>query len=836
MCHTRLEFPFGNVCVIPISMDELTVTMQTQTRKPQLPLRFNALTRNMLLLLPLFILANPVQATTYVQAKKVYLGGSAYFTDHDAAADSYAKEHCGAYGQSDCRGSYTSEYYNASLSNWWWTGTETYLITTLNPPNPPVVKGYAVNIGNFITFECPSGFTAYDLPHGAGLCSAPDQPDPPPPPPPPSDCNCSAGGSPPPPPVLGAPPADPPLESDAVPSANPSVGNPILPSTGVKEQVETDYSNASGTLSFVRTYRSNAKRWEHNYSSFAASLSAPTAYAQNGTGCYLAVSSSSHLPYCYPYASVGTTNDIGLRRAGGNMLYFSSGNSFKPRADINDRISPSLDAGGVQNGWTVVNGQTEAVESYDLNGLLLSSTGRNGRITTYTYSDTHTAPAIAPSAGLLLTVTDVFGHQLSFSYTSTGLMNTMADPAGGVYQYAYDSKNNLTSVTYPDGKVRRYVYNEPANTANRDQPFALTGIIDENNNRYATFKYAAIGSAISTEHAAGTLKFSLSYPYPAQQTVVIDPLGTTRTYNFATVLGVVKSSGITKPAPTGTGTVSTSLSYDANGNVSSTTDFNGNRTTYTYDLTRNLELTRVEAAGTVSARTITTSWHPIWRLPTQIAAPKRRTTFTYDANGNVLTKSVQATNDANGTTGFNAPLVGTARVWTYTYNQFGQLLTEKGPRTDVNDLTSYAYDEQGNLTSITNAVGHVTTMSGYDANGRVGRITNPNGRVTEFSYTPRGWLASRTDGGENTSYTYDDAGQMKQVTLPDNSTISYTYDGAHRLTNIADSMGNNIAYTLDLKGNRTAENVNDPNGVLARKTAWVYDALSNLKQQTGGVQ
>lgn len=197
---------------------------------------------------------------------------------------------------------------------------------------------------------------------------------------------------------------------------------------------------------------------------------------------------------------------------------------------------------------------------------------------------------------------------------------------------------------------------------------------------------------------------------------------------------------------------------------------------------------------------------------------------------------MQATNDANGTTGFNAPLVGTAWVWTYTYNQFGQLLTEKGPRTDVNDLTSYAYDEQGNLTSITNAVGHVTTMSGYDANGRVGRITNPNGRVTEFSYTPRGWLASRTDGGENTSYTYDDAGQMKQVTLPDNSTISYTYDGAHRLTNIADSMGNNIAYTLDLKGNRTAENVNDLNGVLARKTAWVYDALSNLKQQTGGVQ
>ncbi len=194
------------------------------------------------------------------------------------------------------------------------------------------------------------------------------------------------------------------------------------------------------------------------------------------------------------------------------------------------------------------------------------------------------------------------------------------------------------------------------------------------------------------------------------------------------------------------------------------------------------------------------------------------------------------TSDGTGASGFSAVLVGAARVWSYTYDGMGHLLTVKGPRTDVSELTSYSYDELGNLTSVTKAVGHVTTFSHYDPHGRVGRVTDPNGLNTDYTYTPRGWLATRTVGSEITSYTYDGVGQMTQVTLPDNSTISYTYDGAHRLTNIADSLGNSIAYTLDAKGNRTAEVVNDLSGALARKTTRVYDALNNLQQQTGGQQ
>nr|WP_315219214.1 hypothetical protein [uncultured Duganella sp.] len=127
-------------------------------------------------------------------------------------------------------------------------------------------------------------------------------------------------------------------------------------------------------------------------------------------------------------------------------------------------------------------------------------------------------------------------------------------------------------------------------------------------------------------------------------------------------------------------------------------------------------------------------------------------------------------------------------------------------------------------------------MSNYDANGRVGKIIDPNGLVTDLTYTPRGWLASRSVGGQNTSFTYDGTGQLTELSFPDNSKITYSYDGAHRLTGIADSLGNSISYTLDAAGNRTAEVVKDINGVLTRQTTKIYNALSLLKSQTGGAQ
>ena len=81
--------------------------------------------------------------------------------------------------------------------------------------------------------------------------------------------------------------------------------------------------------------------------------------------------------------------------------------------------------------------------------------------------------------------------------------------------------------------------------------------------------------------------------------------------------------------------------------------------------------------------------------------------------------------------------------------------------------------------------------------------------ITALTYSPRGWLKSRTVGGETTTYAYDAAGQLTQVTQPDGSLTQYTYDAAHRLVQVQDGLGNRIVYTLDAVGNRIAEEAFD---------------------------
>ena len=596
------------------------------------------------------------------------------------------------------------------------------------------------------------------------------------------------------------------------------VGNPINHGTGNKLQLESDYRGVGGAgLELQRTYNSSSirngrygARWSSNYERMVVT---------NST---------------YP-------NSVSVRRSDGKAFNFVLSNgSYQPDGDITDSLTRLADSAGNTIGWQYLVGVDQSIENYDPSGKLTRTLSREGLVQLFNYSDTTTSTAIAPQAGLLIRVTDSFGHQLHFVYDSGSRVVQMTDPAGGITAYSYDSVNRLSAVTYPDGKVRTYVYNEAAYTGGTDLPTALTGIVDENGGRFATFKYDSTGKAISTEHAGGVEKYSVAYSQPGSQSTVIDPLSSVRTYTFQAILNTIRNTGVSQPGGAGCSAAASNLTYDVNGNVASRTDFNGTVTTYSYDLARNLETSRVEASGTAQARTITTAWHVTYRLPLTIAEPTLLTTYIYDTGGNLRSKTVQTTSDATGAQGLSPTLVGTARVWNFWYNAVGQILKETGPRTDVADKTTYAYDGSGNLSTINNAVGQVTTLSNYDANGRVGLITDANGATTALTYSPRGWLTGKTVTAngtvETTTYGYDGVGQLTLVTLPDASTVSYTYDPAHRLTNIADSLGNSIAYTLDNMGNRISEQVKDPSGTLARQTSRVVDALNRLQQITGAVQ
>ena len=603
-------------------------------------------------------------------------------------------------------------------------------------------------------------------------------------------------------------------------------GDPIYTANGEESFTETDYSAAVRGLSFTRTYRSD------RMGGFTSSVTAgfvdySQPYGTAITACYLsyyAWPNGNKFPYCFPYIAM-ESQSYQVATPEGNFIQFSGpNNAVTQKADINDRVA-QINVGGV-NEWQTTR-ENGNVETYSGAGSLLQKTLRGGRTITYTYSTSSTPSNIAPWPGLLIAESDPFGHTLSWQYNATGQMTQMTDPAGGVYKYNYDGNGNMTRVSYPDGTSRGYLYNEQAYTGNNNFPNALTGVVDESGTRYATITYAHYGYpvgpsvAVGSQHA-GVDNYSVSYTSVTHSANVTDPLGTQRTYSFTQNLSYLETTSISQPAASDSGTVTESWSYDANDNVNQFTDFNGSITKYSYDETRNLETSRIEAYGTAQARTITTQWDPSWREPDLITEPGRTTAYTYDSMGNVLTKTITDT------------ATNASRTWAYTYDSYGRMLTAEDPK---ENFVHYAYytctsgGQCGELQTVTDALGHETTYNTYDGNGRPLTITDPNGTVTTLTYDLRGRLTSRTVAGETTSISYYPTGLIEQVSLPDGSSISYGYDAAHRLTQVSDGLGNKIVYTLDPMGNRIAENTYDPSSTLHRTHTRVINALNEIYRE-----
>jgi YD repeat-containing protein len=630
--------------------------------------------------------------------------------------------------------------------------------------------------------------------------------------------------------------------------------NPTDIGTGNKRQTETVYRAGSGGLELVLSYNS-----------------------QPGSGYVFSGPFGRGWSSAYFVRLRDSAQGIvAVERPDGKELEFTqpaSGNLFLADADITHRLERVPNGSQVLS-WLVTSPENGRVEEHDgAWSLLRGYAGTLVRIRdralterfTMTYSTLSTPSSIAPRPNLLIAVADKFGRQLGFTYDSKNRVVTMTDAGGGAYQFEYDgpsgpaNANNLTRITFPDGKTRVYFYGESAHinggatcsTPSPILPNALTGLQDENGVRFATWTWGCDGRVTGSQHAGGVENYT--FTYGAGTRTVVNPLGASREIGVQRTLGIVYATGITQPAASGSGTVANSFTRDAQGNLSSKTDYNGNRTDYTYDLARNLETSRTEGltssgATTAQTRTISTQWHSTFRLPTGIAEPLRITTFVYDpdgtqcgARGAMCSKSIQTTTDTDGSQGFSATSSGSPRTWTYTYNANSSVLSVNGPRTDAADTTSYTYyadndadaGKRGNVATITNALGHTTNITAYNAHGQPFTIVDPNGLTTTLSYDARQRLKTRTVGGETTSYDYDSAGQLTQITLPDGSFLSYSYDNARRLTGMQDSLGNRIAYTVDAMGNRTQEQVFDPANQLAQTRSRVYNSLNRLFRELG---
>jgi RHS repeat-associated protein len=516
------------------------------------------------------------------------------------------------------------------------------------------------------------------------------------------------------------------------------------------------------------------------------------------------------------YLRIVSASSVTAGRQDGQQVSFTlSGGNWITETDIDLKLTNS----GAT--WTLTD-SGDGVETYRTasasQAVLQTIRARNGYSQNLEYN----------ASSQLTTVTDSFNRRLSLTYDN-GRLQTVTTPDGLTLTYGYSADGaRLTSAGYSTSPATSQTYLYESTSL----PSALTGIIDENGNRYATWTYDSSGRALSSQHGAGADLTKIAYNDTDGSRTVTFPLGLQIVYKFTTLQGVPKVTEVDRLATSAAPAATLKLTYDSNGYTASQTDWNGNLTSYVNDV-RGRPTSIFEAAGTPQARSTTITYHPALRLPVRIVEPGVTTSLTYDDAGNLLTKTRTDTT----TTAAPYSTNGAGRTWSYTWSNF-LLASVQSPRTDVAAVTRFTYDTSGALTAITNALDQTTRITQHLPGGLPQTLLDPNGVRTELIYDARLRLLTSTvntaAGLLATSYTYDAAGNTIRVTGPDGSAYTNTYDIAHRLTGVADLFGQSIAYTLDAHGDRTQSSVLDSSGKRQRTRAGSFDALGRLLRDTAG--
>lgn len=564
-------------------------------------------------------------------------------------------------------------------------------------------------------------------------------------------------------------------------------GHPILPATAEKYRAELDWSDGGpAALSFERYHRS---KWN------AIALAPQAGMGQSWSHSHhvsLSITSDSNLATAVIAFPEGETQTF-TKPSG------SSAWSASHTADTLVEFGP--------NSLVYKRASDDATFNFDGGGKLQSRSERNGWATVYAYD----------AYGRLGSVTNPFGRSLTFVYNGAGQLTGITTPDARSLGYTYDAVGRLASVQYPDGKSRGFVYE------NASFPQALTGILDESGVRWGTFAYDSIGRAIATELNGGFQRYQVSYGSPGTATVT-DPLGTNRTYKYGLNASKIAVTSGTLPSGEGERDAKTRV-QDANGLVTSETDFKNVRSDVSWDTARRLPTSLTRAAGTPESQTIATQWHASFGLPVLITEAGRTTAFSYDAQGRLTNKTVTDTSSSPNTT----------RGWQWTYNSQGLTATETAPNGGV---TAFEFGGSGNVTTSTDALGHATLYA-YDSANRLISRTEANGFTTAYTWDARDRMLTKTAGADSssaqtTALTYTPTGLVETLALPTGLVLSYTYDAAHRLTGWSNNRGETGTYTLDAMGNRTAEQIKDSTAAVAWIVARSINNINRVTSRTEG--
>lgn len=315
----------------------------------------------------------------------------------------------------------------------------------------------------------------------------------------------------------------------------------------------------------------------------------------------------------------------------------SSGNTY-----TSTKSSPSLlvrlkDSNGATTAW-ILRDDSNMRYRFETTGLLSRIINPSGQTHWLSYNEKR----------YLTKVRDNFNNSFTFTYlnsTDGVFIDTITSSSGAKVQYQYDSFGNLKLVTKTtsDGKTttRQYHYE------NGKFPYALTGITDERNVRYATWDYNNQGRAILSTHADGAEKTTFAYTLSADAsgalavdtTTVTNALNKSDVYHYAQVAGARRLVSVEGQASTSCLAANKQYTYDEQGRLKTKTDWNGNTTEFEYN-DRGLVTKQTEAKGKPEQRVTETVWHNTLPLPIKITQGSRVETFTYDAQGQLKSHQI----------------------------------------------------------------------------------------------------------------------------------------------------------------------------------------------------
>jgi RHS repeat-associated protein len=167
-------------------------------------------------------------------------------------------------------------------------------------------------------------------------------------------------------------------------------------------------------------------------------------------------------------------------------------------------------------------------------------------------------------------------------------------------------------------------------------------------------------------------------------------------------------------------------------------------------------------AGDPGANTQSFSYDALNRLKASSGLAAGNLDYTYDQDGNRLTKAVNAVTAA-----------------TFHYDRTDELIDQVTTPT-----TTFAYDRFGNMTKRAEADDHQTTLA-YDVGNRMLSMTPFSGNDATFTFDALGRNRARVSGGVTETYGYE--GQSENAVLIDRSTgtdtTAFVADGARLAMN-----------------------------------------------------